>query len=103
MGAKGSVEAAKMNADNWGHLEVCIRVSHSKLSCTSRLILLLLALTSFIFVLFKTEYWKLVTFLIFFYANSRCGNFSGSLRMENCLYTLENAYVSVFCALRIFL
>ena len=24
MGAKGSVEAAKMNADNWGHLEVCI-------------------------------------------------------------------------------
>ena len=23
MGAKGSVEAAKMNADNWGHLEVC--------------------------------------------------------------------------------
>ncbi|KAL7050996.1 hypothetical protein ACKWTF_004287 [Chironomus riparius] len=21
MGAKGSVEAAKMNADNWGHLE----------------------------------------------------------------------------------
>lgn len=24
MGAKGSVEAAKLNADNWGHLEVCI-------------------------------------------------------------------------------
>lgn len=23
MGAKGSVEAAKLNADNWGHLEVC--------------------------------------------------------------------------------
>lgn len=27
MGAKGSVEAAKMNADNWGHIEVCIRVT----------------------------------------------------------------------------
>lgn len=28
MGAKGSVEAAKMNADNnWGHLEVCIKSS----------------------------------------------------------------------------
>lgn len=25
MGAKSSVEAAKLNADNWGHLEVCIR------------------------------------------------------------------------------
>lgn len=25
MGAKGSVEAAKMNADGWGHLEVCCR------------------------------------------------------------------------------
>lgn len=24
MGAKGSVEAAKLNADNWGHLEVCM-------------------------------------------------------------------------------
>lgn len=25
MGAKGSAEAAaKLNADNWGHLEVCI-------------------------------------------------------------------------------
>lgn len=23
MGAKGSVEAAKLNADGWGHLEVC--------------------------------------------------------------------------------
>lgn len=27
MGAKGSVEAAKLNADNWGHLEVCINLS----------------------------------------------------------------------------
>lgn len=27
MGAKGSVEAAKLNADNWGHLEVCIKLS----------------------------------------------------------------------------
>lgn len=27
MGAKGSAEAAaKMNAENWGHLEVCICV-----------------------------------------------------------------------------
>lgn len=26
MGAKGSAEAAaKLNADNWGHLEVCVR------------------------------------------------------------------------------
>lgn len=24
MGAKGSVEAAKLNASEWGHLEVCI-------------------------------------------------------------------------------
>lgn len=23
MGAKGSVEAAKLNADGWGHMEVC--------------------------------------------------------------------------------
>lgn len=23
MGAKGSVEAAKLNPDGWGHLEVC--------------------------------------------------------------------------------
>lgn len=29
MGAKGSVEAAKMNADNWGHLEVCINSKKS--------------------------------------------------------------------------
>lgn len=27
MGAKGSVEAAKLNADNWGHLEVCMSLS----------------------------------------------------------------------------
>lgn len=24
MGAKGSVEAAKLNAENWGHNEVCL-------------------------------------------------------------------------------
>lgn len=29
MGAKGSVEAAKLNADNWGHLEVCILYNKS--------------------------------------------------------------------------
>lgn len=29
MGAKGSVEAAKLNADNWGHLEVCMTYSVS--------------------------------------------------------------------------
>lgn len=29
MGAKGSVEAAKLNADNWGgQLEVCISTTH---------------------------------------------------------------------------
>lgn len=28
MGAKGSAEAAaKLNADNWGHLEVCVEYS----------------------------------------------------------------------------
>lgn len=27
MGAKGSVEAAKMNSDNWGHLEVGLGAS----------------------------------------------------------------------------
>lgn len=34
MGAKGSAEAAaKLNADNWGHLEVCIkREQRNKLS-----------------------------------------------------------------------
>lgn len=26
MGAKGSVEAAKMNPDNWGHIEVRIEL-----------------------------------------------------------------------------
>lgn len=32
MGAKGSVEAAKLNADGWGHLEVRIfEASHKKL------------------------------------------------------------------------
>lgn len=31
MGAKGSVEAAKLNADNWGHSEVCIRIVPLKL------------------------------------------------------------------------
>lgn len=31
MGAKGSVEAAKLNADNWGHLEVCMSSKFSRI------------------------------------------------------------------------
>lgn len=41
MGAKGSAEAAaKLNADNWGHLEVCITERRLKrmLICQSHLI-----------------------------------------------------------------
>lgn len=34
MGAKSSVEAAKLNADNWGHLEVCIRLYPAIFSST---------------------------------------------------------------------
>lgn len=34
MGAKGSVEAAKLNADGWGHLEVCNTKKHLNLILT---------------------------------------------------------------------
>lgn len=37
MGAKGSVEAAKMNADGWSHFEVCLQSGfpHKKKNQTS--------------------------------------------------------------------
>lgn len=36
MGAKGSAEAAaKLNADNWGHLEVCVKVVEWNMKCFS--------------------------------------------------------------------
>lgn len=37
MGAKGSVEAAKLNADNWGHLEVCTLYNKSLLPTTQKI------------------------------------------------------------------
>lgn len=85
MGAKGSVEAAKMNADNWGHLEVCIRMSqhlsvHIKIDSSSTSCLH--SFISFVSPFLSTigDYLK----KFFIYANSRYGNlFLEVLRMEN--------------------